>query len=270
MKRILVAVLAAFLVIILGTAALYFFSSQQPSPTEPLNPQPPGAIPQSEPPQSPQGDVVKQQVFPLSDAQKASILETVQQNEIVLGLKERLDTQEAIVEENGIRLPLGIMGTAIFIGPEWDMRVSVDVERKEVVNIHMERHKERSQQQEFQQLGTIAELVEKAEQNPAVAQRLKDRKYITRVSPPTPEGLVDVGFIDRQTKKPLFIAEVNTKSGEVSIREIPSQPNKAVQEGRRAQLEGIKAWQVVALLLLAALVAVLVYMYYSPAKKENK
>jgi len=277
MKRIFVVVLAAFLVIILGAAGLYFLSRGQLPLSEPTNPQPPAGIPQggplatnpqSEPPQSPQGDVVRQQVFPLSDAQKASVLEIAQQNEIVSGLKERLNTQEAIVEEKGIRLPRGIVGTVIYIGSEWDMRIPVDIGNKEIISINIERHREKTQPQRFENLENAIKMAEK---NPAVASRLAGKKYITNILPQAPEGMVSVGFIDRETKNPLFIVDIDPKSGEASIREVPQKPKVQRPQGllpvKKTDKGGIEIWQGVAFILLVLLVVVLAYMYFSPKKK---
>lgn len=277
MKRIFVAALVALLVIILGAAGLYYLSRGHPALSEPANPQPPAGIPQGGPLatnpqgyplQSPQGDIVGQQVFPLSNEQKTSVMEIAQQNEIVSALKEKLDAQKAIVEENGIRLPRGIVGTAVFIGPEWDMKVSVDVERKEVVNIHIERHREKIQPQIFENLENVVKMAEK---NPAVASRLAGKNYITNILRQSPEGMVSIGFIDRETKNPLFIADINPKSGETSIREVPQQPRvqrpQGLLSGGKIDKGGIEVWQVAAFILLALLVAVLAYMYFSPKKK---
>jgi hypothetical protein len=258
MKRIVLALSVGFLILILGAAGLYFLSRGQFPLSESANPQPPAGIPQSGPlaanprggpPQSPQGDVVRQQVLPLSDAQKATVLEIVQKNEIVSGLKERLDMQEAIVEGNGIQLPIGIVGTAIFRGKEWDMRVTVGIERRDVMSILIEKHREKQPQKE------IENIVKMAENNPQVAKRLSGKKYTTQIMPPTPQGRVHVAFIDQKTKKHLFLAEVEPQTRGVRIIE----PQKTT---------GVALWQVAGLLLLALLVAVLAYMYFSPKKKE--
>jgi hypothetical protein len=249
MKRIIIAVLAAFLILILGAAGLYFLTREQPPLTEPANPQPPAGIPQSGPLQPTQGGVVRQQVLPLSDAQKASVLEIAQKNEIVSGLKERLGAQDGFVEGNGIQLPIGIVGTVIFMGEEWDMRVTVGIERRDVMSILIEKHREKPPQKEMEN------IVKMAENNPQVARRLSGKNYTTQIMPPTPQGRVHVAFIDQKTKKHLFLAEVEPQTRGVRIIE----PQKTT---------GVALWQVAGLLLLALLVAVLAYMYFSPRKKE--
>lgn len=201
------------------------------------------------PPQ--QGGLEKPSLVVFSEEEKKVLRNIAENNVIVSDLKEKLGAHDVFVEKNGIRLPLGVVGTVIYRGPEWDARVSVSVEKKDVISIQIEKHREKPPQME------PGNMVKMAEKNPQVAQRLQGKKYTTQLFPPTPQGAGHVAFIDEKTKKHLFLAEVDPQSNEVRIIE----PQRS---------GGIEVWQIASLLLLVLLVAVMAYLYFSPKKKENQ